>query len=487
MGLAVFAVTAAAEEEGLLAFPGADGMGKYTVGGRGGKVYVVTTLEDYDRSAGEAVIPGSLREACEAKERRTIVFDVAGTITLKSNLRVRDGWLTIAGQTAPGQGITLKDYTFSVTADQVIVRNLRVRCGDVSDDDGMYVGSCDHAIIDHCSVSWGVDETFSIKRNWYTTVQWCFITEGLHNSVHPTVRKHSKGSLVSGNDGQKVSLHHNLWAHNDARNPRPQGLLSPDEDPIGFFCDITNNVMYDWGRAYAVKNLDENGEICTVNLINNYMVAGPSTNASNFMIDRNPNLRLYFSGNYMNGKMPADQYSLITYEDFKKPNNGWKQAQPFDAGMLHIEDAEAAYARVLKYGGASLHRDAVDERIVNDVITGCGRVIDKPSDVGGWPALDTDPTRINAAKAAWMAGHGGQDPYSAWGAEESEPGGYTWLELYLNSLMEELYDEDVPFPGFDGTWRWFRHILFVLDTAAKDVWEWLVDAWAVVKGFFQGE
>ena len=481
MGLALAAVPAAADDP-LLAFPGADGMGKYTAGGRGGTVYQVTTLEDYNVSSGEAVIPGSLREAVEASGPRTIVFQVAGTIELKSNLRVRNPCLTIAGQTAPGQGITLKNYTFSITADEVIVRNIRVRCGDMSDDDGMYIGNANHVIVDHCSVSWGVDETFSIKRNLNTTVQWCFITEGLHNSVHPTVRKHSKGSLVSGNDGQVVSLHHNLWAHNDARNPRPQGLKMPDEDPVGFFCDITNNVMYDWGREYVVKNMEENGEHCTINLINNYMIAGPSSNASYMMLDRNPNTRMYFAGNYMNGKLPADQYKLITYEELTKPNNGWKLSFPFDGGMSKIDSAEQAFARVMKYGGAALHRDAVDERIVGDVLNGTGRVIDKPSDVGGWPALSTDPTWIDEAKAAWEAEYG-FDPYSERGSEVA-PGGYTYLELFLNALMEGLYQEDLPVPPFDNTWRWFYHILYVLDRASEDVLEWLRDAWAFVRDLF---
>jgi len=474
-GLVFLAVPVGAGAAGpLLAFPGADGVGKYTVGGRGGTVYVVTRLDD-DRE------PGTLRHACEQSGPRTVVFGVAGTIELKSNLRVRNGNLTIAGQTAPGEGITLKDYTFSITADEVIVRNIRVRCGDVSDDDGMYVGNAYNVIVDHCSISWGVDETFSIKRSTNTTIQWCFITEGLHNSVHPTVRKHSKGSLVSGYEGQTVSMHHNLWAHNDARNPRPQGLMMPDEDPLGFFCDVTNNVMYDWGREYAVKNMEEDGERCTINLVNNYFIAGPSTNCSNFMLDRNANSRMYFAGNYMNGKLPADQYALITYEELKKPNNGWKLGVPFDGGMSEIDCAETAYARVMKYGGAALHRDAVDKRIVNEVINGKGKIIDRPGQVGGWPVLGTDPTWINQAKAAWEAEHG-LDPYSPAGAAVGCAEGYTYLEMFLNGLMEGLYEQDAAFPGFDSTRRWFRHICYVLERAFQDVWTWLKEAWETVFG-----
>ncbi|MCL2300381.1 MAG: pectate lyase [Firmicutes bacterium] len=474
-GLVLLALPMAAGAAGpLLAFPGADGKGKYTQGGRGGALYEVTTLEDGPG------IPGSLRAAVEAEGRRTVVFRVAGTIELKSNLTVRKPNLTIAGQTAPGQGITLKGCTFAISADEVIVRNIRVRYGDTNDGDAMSINSANNVIVDHCSVSWGVDETFSVKRSTNTTVQWCFITEGLHNSVHPTVRKHSKGSLVSGNDGQAVSLHHNLWAHNDARNPRPQGLKPPGEDPLGFFCDITNNVMYDWGRAYAVKNLDED-TVCTVNLVGNYMIAGPSSDASYFMADKNINTRLYFAGNFMNGKLPGDQYKRITYEDFKKPDNGWKLAQPFDGGMSRIDGAEMAYARVMRYGGAALNRDAVDERIVCEVQNGRGKVIDRPAQGGGWPALGADPAFIDAARAAWEAEYG-FDPYDPAESRKSGPDGYTYLEMFVNGLMDGLYEEDVPSPGFSCTWRWFYHIRYVMERAFQDVRAWLREAWETVKG-----
>ena len=479
--LSIFPATSFAGDTGpLLAFPGADGVGKYTVGGRGGDIYVVTTLEDGPG------IPGSLREACEAKGPRTVVFDVAGTIELTSNLRIRDPYITIAGQTAPGQGITLKNFTFSITADEVVVRNIRVRYGDMNDDDGMYIGNANNVIIDHCSVSWGVDETFSIKRSTNVTMQWCFVTEGLHESVHDSGWLHSKGSLLSGNDGQKISVHHNLYAHHDARSPRPQGLLKPDEDPIGFFCDITNNVMYDWGRAYAMKNLDQD-EICTVNAINNYFIAGPSSNASNFMVDKNINTRLYFEGNYMNGKLPADQYKLITYEDFKKPaltfgDIPWKLTEPFDNGMGNIDSAEQAFARVLKNGGASLNRDAVDERIVGEVLSGCGRVIDKPSDGGGYPVLSDDPVFINAAKADFEELYG-FEPYDEEFCNEIDPeSGYTYLELFLNGLMEDLYEGDLEIPGFNNSLQWFKNICYRLFRVYREI----LMFFRSIPEFFQG-
>ena len=471
-----FSRAVALEGEPLLAFYGADGLGKYAKGGRGGDIYVVTTLEDGPG------IPGSLRAAVEASGPRTVVFDVAGTIELQSNLRVRNPYLTIAGQTAPGEGITLKGCTFNISADEVIVRSLRVRYGDSSDDDAMYISGANNVIVDHVSVSWGVDETFSIKRSNNVTMQWCFVTEGLHDSVHPDGWLHSKGSLISGNDGQAVTLHHNLYAHNDARNPRFQGLKKPDEDPVGFFGDFTNNVVYDWGREYAVKNLDED-EICTINLINNYFIAGPSSNASNFMIDKNINTRLYFSGNRMNGKEPGDQYSLITYEDFKKPDNGWKRAEPFDNGMSAVESAESAYARVLAYGGAALARDAVDTRIVGEVLNGCGRVIDKPSDGGGYPVLDTDPARINAAIAAWEAEYGFH-PYDPVEGRKLGPDGYSYIEMFANGMMDHLYEEDAPLRAFDNTWQWFRNIGYRIFRLWGQVKRFFVSIWDTIVSWF---
>jgi len=156
--------------------------------------------------------------------------------------------------------------------------------------------------------------------------------------------------------------------------------------------------------------------------------SGRSSNASNFMLDRNINSRMYFSGNYMNGKQPENQYKKVSYLSYINPlflkirkTKDWKLDKPFDSEMTEIESAETAYARVMRYGGAARHRDAVDERIVSKVLSGRGVIIDKPSQVGGWPTLETDPTWINAAKAAWEAEYG-FDPYSERG-NEIGPGG----------------------------------------------------------------
>ena len=417
-----------------------------------------------------------------------MVFDVAGTIEMKSRLWITSGDLTIAGQTAPGEGISLKYWSFVFDrADNVIVRNIRSRLGDKEQENCMWITHCHNVILDHCSFAWSINKGVVVSDSDNVTIQWCYITEGLFDSIWWGGR-HSRGALLYGTHGQMLSCHHNLFAHNDARNPRAGGQLDPSEDPVGFYCDITNNIMYDWGRSYAVKNIDENS-VCTMNIINNYMIAGPSSNASNFLIDTNLNTRYILAGNFMNGKMSADQYKYITYEKFKKPAtifNGepWKLPAPFDAEMDTVHDAEKAYAMVIAHGGAAVARDAVDKRIVNDVLTGRGRVIDSQDEVSGWPVLDTDPARINAAKAAWEA-ECGFAPYDTAYCNEIDPeSGYTYLELFCNGLMEGLYDEGVPFPEFDNRWQYFRNIGYRLYRAWIEVRNFFAGIWGAVTGWF---
>jgi len=431
--------------------------------------------------------------ACEAAGPRVIVFDVAGTIELQERILIHNGDLTIAGQTAPGEGITLKNYGITIYGGgkNVIIRNIRIRVGDrVSDDNCIWTERTSDVIIDHCTFSWAINKGVSSRDSDRVTVQWCLVSECLFDSVWWGGR-HSRGALIYGAGGKKFSFHHNLMAHNDARNPRTGGMDSPDEDPIGYFVDVTNNVMYDWGRSYVVKNLDEDA-VCTTNIRNNYMIAGPSSNASNFLIDKNINFSYILEGNYMNGKMPADQYAYITYEGFKKPAtlavNGkpWKLAEPFDAMMDNIHDARTAYAMVLANGGASVARDAVDRRVINDVLKGTGRVIDSQDEVGGWPVLNTDPTWINAQKAAWEAEHGFH-PYDEAYCNEIDPEtGYTYLELFCNGLMEHLYDENMPFRPADMRWQFFRNIGYRAYRAWIEVRNFFTGIWATVQGWFGG-
>ena len=223
------------------AFPGAEGWGKYTLGGKGGQVIEVTNLNDSG--------PGSLRTAVSASGPRTVVFRVSGTIELKSNLSISRPFITIAGQTAPGDGICIKKYPIVINADQVIIRYLRLRLGDESgaDDDALSGQFHKHIMIDHVSASWSVDETLSIYHCDSVTVQWCLISESMYNSNHEKGH-HGYGGIWGGPHG---SFHHNLFAHHSSRNPRfASGCGNTD---------YRNNVIYNWGfqSVYGAEKVEQ--------------------------------------------------------------------------------------------------------------------------------------------------------------------------------------------------------------------------------------
>lgn len=245
------------------ACPGAEGFGRYTTGGRGGAVYHVTTLEDNDE-------PGSFRYACGRKGARTIVFDVSGTIFLKSHLRVTNGDLTIAGQSAPGDGVCIADFPFLIQADNVIVRFMRFRLGDrqaaYHEGDGLGGSGHSNVMVDHCSVSWSIDECISVYGMRDFTVQWCIASHSLHNS------RHSKGAHGYGGNwgGSGASYHHNLIANHTSRTPRlgPSPHTQTDER-----MDLRNNVIYNHG-----SNGCYGGEGMRVNIVNNYYKPGKTVN-----------------------------------------------------------------------------------------------------------------------------------------------------------------------------------------------------------------
>lgn len=369
-----------------LAFPGAEGYGRFTQGGRGGKILFVDNLNDDG--------PGSLREAVESKGARIVVFRVSGTIRLKSTLRIKNDRITIAGQSAPGDGICLRDQTVRIDADEVIIRFLRFRLGDESgvQEDALTGRKHKNIILDHCSFSWSVDECLSLYTNQDVTIQWCIISESLNNSIHQK-GEHGYGGIWGG---VRASFHHNLIAHHNSRNPRFSGLTVSGDIPNRQL-DFYNNVLYNW-RGNSVYG-NEAGQ---ANMVNNYYKAGPATPKSRRNRIMDPSLKpmgkLYVSGNYVEGypEITKDNWDGGIHTDF--PDSVYAPT-PFDLDPTQIDPAKKAYEEVLRYAGASLSRDAVDKRIAEEVRNGTATykgsknaypgIIDSQKDVGGWPTLNS--------------------------------------------------------------------------------------------------
>ena len=426
----------AGEAAAIPAFPGAEGFGQHTVGGRGGRVIRVTNLEDDG--------PGSLRAALRAKGPRTVVFDVAGTIPLQREIVLTKGHVTIAGQSAPGDGIAIRNYGLVIKADQVIVRYLRARPGSSMgvETDAISVGAGRDVIIDHCSTSWATDETLTVSPSGKhklrpidnVTVQWSIIAESLNESVHSKGR-HGYGSLVRGSAGARYSFHHNLWAHHEARMPRPGNYVSVQKDPEGPLFDFRNNVFYNWGSASSGYNADTESR-SRYNFVNNWYQRGPDSSKSLAFDEGNSLSESHFSGNAMNGELPTDPWSLVRFADGRVAG----APEPFPVAPVATQTAKDAYEAVLRYAGASKPRDAVDRRIVEHVRNGMGRLIDDVSEVGGWPEYRGEPpprdTDGDGMPDAWETAHDldPEDPDD--GAADMNGDGYTNLEDYLNGLAK---------------------------------------------------
>lgn len=369
------------------AFPGAEGFGAYSTGGRGGDVYHVTNLNDDGA--------GSLRYGItSASGPRTIVFDLSGTIKLQSALPVDKPFITIAGQTAPGDGICIRDYNFSISANNVIVRYIRARLGDQAgqEADAFSINAGKNIIVDHCSASWSVDEVLSCSTGEAykidsVTVQWCIIAEGLNHSIHQK-GAHGYGSLIRGCYGASYSYIHNLYAHNNNRNPRPGNYdRNPyDLDSLGLQFDFRNNVMYNWGGDRPGYDGDSKS-VCRYNYVNNYGKPGPNSEPTGYAYSPGSrHFRAYYSGNYFYSSIPSDQWGLLRWKNWtQSEKEAYKKNVPFSTGPVITLTAQQAYDTVIKSVGASLVRDAADVRIINDVLNGTGSIINSQNEVGGWP------------------------------------------------------------------------------------------------------
>jgi len=403
------------------AFPGAEGFGADTRGGRGGRAIEVTNLNDSG--------PGSLRAACEAEGPRIVVFRVGGTIRLRSHLQITKPYIMIAGQTAPGGGILLRDAGLVIRTHDVVVRYLRVRVGEsrvesAGSQDCLHLGKgkrtfgIHRIVVDHCSFSWGIDEnTSAYGRVRDFTIQWCIISEGLRNSLHHK-GPHSMGLLL-GRDSRNCSIHHNLFAHNNARNPR----LGAGRR------DIVNNVIHNWGSHAA--GFSEKPE---VNFVGNYYKPGPNTGTGRPMISGQDIGTLYLRDNVYPGDHES-QWDLV------QSGAGATAAETsFYAPAVTTYAAEQAYGKVLDEAGCWYPmRDTVDERIIRDIRQGTGRIIDNPKQVGSFPdiAKGTPPPDgdHDGMPDAWEIEHGLNPRDGSDGDGDRDGDGYTNIEEYINSLV----------------------------------------------------
>lgn len=425
------------KQEQALAFPGAEGFGKYATGGRGGIVAFVTNLDDEG--------DGSLRHAIRKHGPRIIVFTVSGNIELESPLDINNPDITIAGQSAPGQGICIKNYSVNVKADNVIIRYMRFRMGDEKKYEGDAIGgNSEHKniIIDHCSVSWSTDECASFYRNHNFTMQWCIIAESLNNSIH-SKGPHGYGGIWGG---EGATYHHNLLASNNSRNPRFSGS-STTRNPEDELVDFSNNVIFNWGF-----NSSYGGEKGSYNMENNYYKPGPATEKSKRSRILNPWMpygKFYINGNVLEGNA---EVSADNWKGVEPEKNGildsFKVIKPFEVMQISLQTAEDALESVLQKAGANLFRDEADSRIVREVISGealygpgKNGIIDSQKDVGGWPELKSETpladTDQDGIPDEWEVAHK-LNPEKDDSKEFTLNKNYSNIEMYLNSLVEKI-------------------------------------------------
>ena len=467
----LLSVSVSSQVQPLKAFPTAEGFGKFASGGRGGKVVEVTNLND----SGEGSLRWALTEA--GREHATIVFRVSGIITLEKDIRAKLYHVTIAGQTAPGDGILYRGGKLNLGGSKnVIMRNLRGRIGLRGDKDFIKGGSigienADTIIIDHCCFGWSGEENMTIYDNHFTTVQWCIVHEGLYNAGHQKGNR----SYACQWGGSPASFHHNLLAHNFNRSARLNGATNHNQDR-NVFMEYQNNVNYNWGKpnsCYGGENEAGEGSTHECNFVGNYYKPGPATPANSYFMQLSkarkgktltgPSL-WFFSGNKMEGNksvtkdnwQAVDNQTGFELKDMQSAKTVYpskfhpaSNAFDYDVYKTPVERADKAYKLVLAKAG-TVRRDAVERRVVDEVKNGTARYrgtqgsagfIDSPADAEGWPVyVQVAPVVDND--------HDGMD--DAWelknGLDPNNPDdrnkvlskeGYTALEVYLNGLMNE--------------------------------------------------
>jgi hypothetical protein len=431
--LQVFA--SSAQVNNVVAFPGAEGFGKFATGGRGGNVYIVSNLNDSG--------PGSFREAVKKKGPRFITFSVSGTIELESPVFINNGDVTIAGQTAPGDGICIKNYPVQVKADNVIIRYMRFRLGNEKSAESDAFGGTEknNIIIDHCSVSWSTDECASFYRNSNFTMQWCIISESLNESVHHK-GAHGYGGIWGGH---KATFHHNLIASHNSRLPRFSGSSTTPNDPDKELVDFRNNVIYNW-----MSNNVYGGEKGRYNMVNNYYKAGPATiknKRSQIVNPSAPYGKYYISGNCVDGHTSISKDNWNGGVNLKDAIDSVISKTPFEAEAITQQSADDAFEAVLNKAGASYKRDVVDARIVREVRSGKSEsgklkngIIDSQTDVGGWPVLKSiaapKDDDADGMPDDWEMSHGLNANDASDATLQSSGSHYTNIELYLNDLVK---------------------------------------------------
>ena len=410
----------------LPAFPGAEGYGAKTKGGRGGHVIAVTNLNDSG--------PGSLQAACDAEGPRIVVFKVAGTID--GDVRIKQDSITIAGQSAPGDGITIKG-NLNIDANDVVIRYIRVR----TDHEGDAVGARykKNIILDHVSASWSSDEVLSVYHNEDVTIQWCMITEACAKADG----SHRFGGIWGNNRG---TYHHNLIAHNDSRNPRWASGCG--------YNDYRNNVLFNWGYESCYGGeAHQKGDRrqppikhSTINMVANYFKPGPATRSDVRARIAKPSSRgdgdsgnWYVAENYVDGspEVTMDNWAGMAGSSFIK------LTAPWEAMPIRQQSSQDAYLAVLEHAGCSLpKRDSIDRRIIEEVRSGTAThgkngIIDRPDDVGGWPNLEAaEPPQDSDQDGMpdeWEKNHGFDANNAADNSSDKDGDGYTNVEEYLNS------------------------------------------------------